>query len=506
MPKSKILIVDDAELNRDMLTEMLGDQYDFLYACDGVEAVDMLAGEEAIDLMLLDVNMPRMNGFDVLHVMNERHWIDEIPVIIISAEDGSEFISKAYHLGVKDYISRPFQAVVVQRRVENTLLVYSNQKRLIHLVESQVYEREKTNTSMINILSNVIETRNHELGSHTLNVQIITNMLLRELVKKTDKYQLSKSDISLISTLAALHDIGKIKVPDAIINKPGKLDPDEWTIMKSHTVEGDLILSGSDLDQNSKFVRTARAICRWHHEKYDGGGYPDGLVGDDIPIAAQVVSMADVYDALTSERCYKKAYTHEKALEMILGGECGQFNPLLIDCFKEVAGSLKHILETGERYDFQEDAASVADEILATNGLPQEVVLRRMLDNERRKKEFFMECDDGIQFEYDKLLQRSEFVYTNLEGVLRHKKAHLTRDTAGSLLPVKYWDALREKLLKTIRENPVVTMDVMLHFKTGDLPYRARMMALWSESSDEVEYDCVVGNFMPITAGDKAGR
>jgi response regulator RpfG family c-di-GMP phosphodiesterase len=497
MPKSKILIVDDAELNRDMLTVMLGDQYDFLYACDGMEAVDKLAGEDSIDLMLLDLNMPQMNGFDVLRVMNERHWIDEIPVIIISAEDGSEFITRAYQMGVKDYISRPFQAVVVQRRVENTLLVYSNQKRLIHLVESQVYEREKTNTSMINILSNVIETRNHELGSHTLNVQIITNMLLRELVKKTDRYQLSKSDISLISTLAALHDIGKIKVPDAIINKPGKLDPDEWAVMQSHTVEGDLLLSGSDLDQNSKFVRTARAICRWHHEKYDGGGYPDGLKGDDIPIAAQVVSMADVYDALTSDRCYKRAFSHERALEMILNGECGQFNPLLIECLKDVAGSLKHILETGERYDFQEDATEVADEILATNGLPQEVVLRRMLDNERRKKDFFMECADGIQFEYDKLLQRSEFVYTNLEGVLKHKKVHAAREAAGNLLPPRYWDALREKLLETTRDDAVVTMNVQLNFKDGEHPYKARMMALWSEQNDEAEYDCVVGHFTP---------
>ena len=369
MTKSRILVTDDSEINRVMLTEMLGKKYDFLYAGNGLEAIDLLEHEKDIALMLLDVNMPEMDGLDVLRVMNERQWIEDIPVIIISAEDGSEFISKAYSLGVTDYISRPFHTVVVQRRVENTLLIYAKQKQLVRLVEDQIYEREKTNTQMINILSNVIETRNHELGSHTLNVQIISNLLLKQLVRITDRYSLSNEDIVMISTLAAVHDIGKIKIPDMLLNKPGKLTDEEWVIMKSHTVEGDELLSNQALDQDSKFVRTARAICRWHHEKYDGGGYPDGLKGEQIPIAAQVVSMADVYEALTSDRCYKKAYTHKKALEMIYAGECGAFNPLLIKCLKAIAGTLKGILENGEKYDFQEDAASIADELLSSNGL-----------------------------------------------------------------------------------------------------------------------------------------
>lgn len=369
MTKSRILVTDDSEINRVMLTEMLGKKYDFLYAGNGLEAIDLLEHEKDIALMLLDVNMPEMDGLDVLRVMNERQWIEDIPVIIISAEDGSEFISKAYSLGVTDYISRPFHTVVVQRRVENTLLIYAKQKQLVRLVEDQIYEREKNNTQMINILSNVIETRNHELGSHTLNVQIISNLLLKQLVRITDRYSLSNEDIAMISTLAAVHDIGKIKIPDMLLNKPGKLTDEEWVIMKSHTVEGDELLSNQALDQDSKFVRTARAICRWHHEKYDGGGYPDGLKGEQIPIAAQIVSMADVYEALTSDRCYKKAYTHEKALEMIYAGECGAFNPLLIKCLKAIAGTLKGILENGEKYDFQEDAASIADELLSSNGL-----------------------------------------------------------------------------------------------------------------------------------------
>ena len=367
--KNRILIADDAELNRDMLTMMLGSQYDFVYAVNGKEAVECLEKEE-IDLVLLDVNMPVMNGFDVLTVMNNRGWIEDIPVIIISAEDSNEFITRGYQLGVTDYIRRPFISIVVQKRVDNTLLMHSNQKRLIRLVEEQIYDREKFSNAMINIFSNVIELRNHESGSHTLNVQIITSLLLRRLVQLTDRYHLSKTDISRISSLSALHDIGKIKIPENILNKPGKLDADEWELMKSHSAEGDAILAHADLDQESEFVKTARAICRWHHEKYDGGGYPDGLAGDDIPIAAQVVSLADAYDALTSERCYKSAFSHERAMEMILGGECGAFNPLLLNCLEDISEALKDLDKNNTKYDYQSDIGGILDEILESNDLP----------------------------------------------------------------------------------------------------------------------------------------
>ena len=367
--KNRILIADDAELNRDMLTMMLGSQYDFVYAVNGKEAVECLEKEE-IDLVLLDVNMPVMNGFDVLTVMNNRGWIEDIPVIIISAEDSNEFITRSYQLGVTDYIRRPFISIVVQKRVDNTLLMHSNQKRLIRLVEKQIYDREKFSNAMINIFSNVIELRNHESGSHTLNVQIITSLLLRRLVQLTDRYHLSKADISRISSLSALHDIGKIKIPENILNKPGKLDAGEWELMKSHSAEGDAILAYADLDQKSEFVKTARAICRWHHEKYDGGGYPDGLAGDDIPIAAQVVSLADAYDALTSERCYKSAFSHERAMEMILGGECGVFNPLLLNCLEDISEAPKDLDKNNTKYDYQSDIGGILDEILESNDLP----------------------------------------------------------------------------------------------------------------------------------------
>ena len=501
MEKNKILIADDAELNRMMLSSMLGDKYDFVFAQNGVEAVDILSSGDTIDLVLLDVNMPEMDGFDVLHVMNEQGWIKDIPVIIISAEDNAEFITQAYHLGVTDYINRPFYSVVVERRVENTLLMHSNQKRLVRLVEKQVYEREKINNSMINIFSNIIEMRNQESGSHTLNVQTITNTLLLRLVELTDRYGLTKSDISLISLLSALHDIGKIKIPEAVLNKPGKLSPAEWEMMKTHTTAGDEILSNKELDQSSKFVRTARNICRWHHEKYDGKGYPDGLVGDDIPIEAQVVSMADVYDALTSERCYKKAFSHEKAMEMILGGECGAFNPLLTQCLRDVADSLKQVSQNGTtHFDFERDALSVTEELLTTNELPREDLLRRMLENERRKKEFFMEHCSDIQFEYDKLMRRVEFVNLPSEDGEKRKVIFSDRNSKENLLPHKDWDMMHEMLLKTKPEDPGVEADVSLIINGKAVPYHTHMMAIWPQGGSE--YTCVIGHFTAIDGRD----
>ena len=496
MSKNTILIADDAELNREILTEMLGSQYNFIYACDGAEAIDILGSGEEIDLLLLDVNMPNKNGFDVLDTMNKFHWIQTIPVIIISAESDPGFIKKAYELGVTDYINRPFNSFIVQHRVENTLLLYSNQKRLIRLVESQVYEREKINNSMINIFSDVIETRNQESGNHTLNVQVITSLLLNRLAEITDRYDLSKSDISLISTLSALHDIGKIKIPESVLNKPGKLDDNEWKIMKSHTTEGDAILSSPELDQDSKFVKTARGICRWHHEKYDGHGYPDGLVGDEIPIAAQVVSLADVYDALTSERCYKPAFTHEKAIEMMVGGECGVFNPLLLQCLSDVSDALKSLVHGSKanHYDYGTDAVSVANEILESDNLPSESRLLLMLEHEHRKKEFFMDCNGGISFEYDKLQGKVTFINTTDPNLPKRKEEFTSITNENNVLPAKYWDALRKKVLLAGSHDAVITMPVKLNINGELVPYMAKVMAIWPEES--AEYISVVGHLV----------
>lgn len=312
--KQKLLIVDDSELNRDILKEILGSSYDYLEAENGTQAIQILEVHPEIDLMLLDINMPQMNGFQVLEHMRELQWIDEVPVVMISSEESVEIMRKAYDLGITDYISRPFDAVIVKKRVQNTLGLYANQKRLINVVVDQVYEKEENNTIMIGILSNVLGSHNSESSEHILHIRIATEMLLRELIRKTDAYHLTEADIALIITASSLHDIGKVSIPEEILNKPGRLTDEEFKIMKSHSEIGASMIRDMDFPQDKPLVRIAWEICRWHHERWDGRGYPDGLKGEEIPISAQIVSIADVYDALTSVRCYKNAYDHDTAI------------------------------------------------------------------------------------------------------------------------------------------------------------------------------------------------
>ena len=351
-----ILIVDDSALNRMVLIEILGkENYTFLEAENGQQAVELLDCHPEVDLLLLDITMPEIDGFGVLEIMNQYHWIEETPVIMISAEDAYSFIERAYDLGASDYITRPFDARVVCRRVSNTLMLYAKQKRLVQMVAEQVYEKEKVSNTMISILSHIVEFRNNESGLHVVHIRTITELLLRRLRKKTDRYPLTEADISLISTASALHDIGKINIPEQILNKPGRLTKEEFEIVKTHSAVGEHMLRQIPFNENEPLVKIAREICRWHHERWDGRGYPDGLKGDEIPISAQVVSLADVYDALTSERCYKAAFDHETALNMIVNGECGAFNPLLLECLMDGADQIKQAMQETEE-EKQKDA------------------------------------------------------------------------------------------------------------------------------------------------------
>lgn len=348
-----VLIVDDSPMNREILKTMLERDYTVLEAADGERCIAMLEQYgTGISVVLLDIVMPQMDGFEVLAVMNQRRWVEDIPVIMISSEDSEHYIRKAYELGVSDYISRPFDEQVVYRRVSNIVKLYAKQRRLVHLVTDQIYEKEKSNRMLISVLSHVVEFRNGESGLHVIHINLITELLLGQLIRKTDRYHISWEDQYLITTASALHDIGKIGIDERILNKPGPLTAEEFAVMKTHTTIGASILSQLDLYQDEKMIRTARDICRWHHERWDGKGYPDGLRGDNIPISAQVVSLADVYDALVSKRVYKRAYTHEKAMDMILAGECGAFNPLLIECLVEVQNQLREEIkiESPEAY------------------------------------------------------------------------------------------------------------------------------------------------------------
>ena len=340
--KQKILVVDDSEMNREILIAMLGDDFDIIVAENGMECMELLKqyGKE-ISVVLLDIVMPLMDGFEVLTHMNRNRWIEDIPVIMISSEGSDAYIRRAFQLGVSDYISRPFDNRVVRQRVFNTIKLYAKQRRLIALVSDQIHENEKNSQMMVEVLSQIVEFRNGESGLHVLHIKILTEMLLEGILQRTDQYSLTPETCQMISIASAFHDIGKIGIDEKILNKPGKLTVEEFAEMKKHTLIGASMLSKMERYKDEPLIDSAYQICRWHHERYDGKGYPDGLVGDEIPISAQIVSLADVYDALISERAYKKSFTHERAIEMILGGECGIFNPILIECFMEIEQKIK---------------------------------------------------------------------------------------------------------------------------------------------------------------------
>lgn len=369
--RQQILIVDDSEMNRAILSEMLKKDFDILEAENGKECLDILQQYGmGISLVLLDIVMPVVDGFEVLDMMVHNRWIEDIPVIMISSEDSEPYIRRAYELGVSDYINRPFDAKVVYQRVYNTIKLYAKQRKLVTLVTDQIYEKEKNNQMMISILSQIVEFRNGESGLHVLHINILSELLLERLVQKTDKYQISAQRRSLITTASALHDIGKIGIDDKILNKPGRLTPEEFDEMKKHTIIGESILKNVGIYQNEELVQLAMQICRWHHERYDGRGYPDGLKGEEIPIEVQVVSIADVYDALVSERVYKKAYSHKKAVEMILNGECGQFNSLLLECLQDIQDRIDEEFQNVENQSEEENQErKVHDQIMETTVL-----------------------------------------------------------------------------------------------------------------------------------------
>lgn len=275
-----ILIADDSEINRSLLADMLGSEYNIMEAEDGTQAVAYLQNDGAkIDLVLLDIVMPNMDGFEVLAMMNRNGWIKDIPVIVISSETSPSCMERAYELGVTDFINRPFDVWIVRRRVMNTLMLSSKQKMLVGMVTDQIFKREKMSNLMITILSHIVEFRNGESGMHVLHIRTFSEIILRNLSLKTNKFNLTQADISLISTASALHDIGKIGIPDEILNKPGKLTKEEYEVMKKHSEYGATMLDDLEFLQDEKLVQYARQICRWHHERYDGKGYPDGLKG-----------------------------------------------------------------------------------------------------------------------------------------------------------------------------------------------------------------------------------
>ncbi|MDO4305317.1 MAG: response regulator [Eubacteriales bacterium] len=497
----KILIVDDSEMNRDILSEMLGKEYEIIEAENGEQAVAILQKQSVeISLVLLDIVMPVMDGYEVLAVMNSNHWIEDVPVIMISSESSPAVIDRAYELGVSDFISRPFDALIVRRRVVNTILLYAKQKKLEGLVADQIYEKEKNSSLMIAILSHIVEFRNGESGLHVLHVQNYTEIMLRRLIQITDKYNLSSDDITLISNASALHDIGKISIDDAILNKPGKLTKEEFEIMKTHSSIGASMLGELSVYQNEPLVKIAYEICRWHHERYDGRGYPDGLSGDKIPISAQVVALADVYDALTSKRVYKKAFPHETAVNMILNGECGTFNPIILECFQDVADEIERKSRSDTMdHNYERELQSVSDEMIRHEELSASERTLNLLKHERMKNNFFTAIADEIYFEYTEMPALITF------SALGAKKLGIREYIMDPLQDAELMSRIGEENLKqlsgllrnTTPKQPVIQYDCKISFNGDVQDTKVICRAVWS-SDEPPRYTGAVGKFVQL--------
>lgn len=501
--KQKILIADDSEMNRELLAAILEEEYDIIQVNDGVQAVDCLQRQaEEISLLLLDIVMPHMDGFEVLSYMNKEHWIDAIPVVIISSENLPIYIKRGYDLGATDFIGKPFDANMVLRRSANAILLGAKQRRMTSIVSNQIYEREKSSKLMINILSHIVEFRNGESGLHVLHIQTITEMLLRQLVQKeNNRYALSKEQIRMITTASALHDIGKISIPDEILNKPGRLTAEEFAVIKGHSMAGANMLSELPLDQKEEpLVKTAYEICRWHHERYDGGGYPDGLKGEEIPVSAQVVALADVYDALTSERCYKDAYSHEKAIEMILAGQCGAFNPLMLECLLDISSSLKKKMgyKSKERYE-QTDLSDIASRFHDFEMDSSEKIVQQ-LEFERMRYNFLAEGSRNIVFTYTISPPLLTFNQAGCKrsGITEPSFSPLQSGVLKDLVEEQSLKRLIRKITQATRETPDVTSNLLLTDGKNPCHYRCECRVIWTDGAEK-GYTGVVGKLTDIT-------
>ena len=501
--KQKILIADDSEMNRELLAAILEEEYEIIQVNDGVQAVDCLQRHaEEISLLLLDIVMPHMDGFEVLSYMNKEHWIDSIPVVIISSENSPIYIKRGYDLGATDFIEKPFDANMVLRRSANAILLGAKQRRMTSIVSNQIYEREKSSKLMINILSHIVEFRNGESGLHVLHIQTITEMLLRQLVQKeNNRYALSKEQIRMITTASALHDIGKISIPDEILNKPGRLTAEEFAVIKGHSMAGANMLSELPLDQKEEpLVKTAYEICRWHHERYDGGGYPDGLKGEEIPVSAQVVALADVYDALTSERCYKDAYSHEKAIEMILAGQCGAFNPLMLECLLDISSSLKKKMgyKSKERYE-QTDLSDIASRFHDFEMDSSEKIVQR-LEFERMRYNFLAEGSRNIVFTYTISPPLLTFNQAGCKrsGITEPSFSPLQSGVLKDLVEEQSLKRLIRKITQATRETPDVVSNLLLTDGKNPCHYRCQCRVIWTDGAEK-GYTGIVGKLTDIT-------
>nr|WP_325213618.1 HD domain-containing phosphohydrolase [uncultured Oscillibacter sp.] len=503
----KILVVDDSRFNRAVITSMLEKDYFLEEACNGKEALLILEDHaEEFALVLTDLVMPNMDGFDLLKAMKERGWLDFLPVIMISSDYTDDNINTAYSLGASELIQRPFNERVICHRIDDIIDLSGRQQELSNALVNEMIQENETNSAMISILSHIVETRNGESGSHVRNIRTITRMLLEELTKVSDRYAFSSEEKRLICTASSLHDIGKMTVPEEILNKPGRFTEEEFQIMKGHAMAGANMVDALRRGENTNaLMQLTYEICRWHHERYDGKGYPDGLKGEEIPITAQIVSVADVYDALVSERCYKPSHTPEEAFQMILDGQCGTFNPLLMTCLSNIFDELKGALtvsgsaqsESGgdSAQELVEEAVAHLHEhgVAATESIAQELNRERL-----RFKFFFNGAYPGFYYTVSPAILYYNRAAMKLFGIEDPVVVMDTEQTPYEKYDRGAADRLRRKLSTATNAHPLIRENISLDLPGEEpRPYRCELQTVW-DSPHAGRYTEVMGRLIPL--------
>ena len=497
--KDKILIVDDVELNRAILCELFAGDYEILEADNGKTAVDLMEQyHEEIAIVLMDIVMPIMDGLEALEIMNGKGLTEKTPIFLITAESSNDAISKGFRLGVVDVVLKPFNPDNICQRVNNIIELYRYRYKLEKLVQEQMTKIEKQNeqlrnfnVAMIDTLSTIVEFRDCESGQHVQRIRQLTKIMLKELGRQNAEYKMSDKTIEDISMAAALHDIGKIAIPDYILNKPGRLTAEEFAIMKEHTLYGCEILDN---------------ICRWHHEKWDGSGYPDGLIGKEIPIYAQIVSLADCYDALTSVRCYKGAFTHEESVQMIEKGECGAFSPDLLQCFLKIAPGLPEILQSDDGlpavvYHYQHpNTEKFSGKKCYSCDMDKNSRVARLLEIEREKQKALFAMSGDIIFDYD--LEKDLIIFSDEYKNIFGGECVVTnaKEAIYSSMPILQEDLqqLAELTKALTEENSSYVKDVRLINKFGEEKwYRIHINSIWDKENYGVMLS-IVGRMVSI--------
>ncbi len=480
----RVLIVDDVELNRFILKGILCADFDVVEAEGGKQALEILKKEGSnIAIVLLDILMPDMDGFAVMEAMQKHGYMSYIPVIIISTESTAQYVDRAYEMGATDFINKPYNPNVVLHRVLNTIKLFNRQQTLMNIVSEQVYEKHRYADMMVNILSSVMEMKNGESGLHILHINTITRILTETLLRLTDKYTFSKSDIQLICVASSLHDIGKIAIPDEIINKPGKLTAEEFEIMKTHSAQGAKMIESLTEYKDERLIKFAHDICLYHHERYDGKGYPVGLKGEEIPIWSQIVSVADVFDALISERVYKAAYSPEKALEMIINGECGLFNPLIVQCLMEsheqIVAALTHVTAAEK---WEEKAKYVANDVEKYHINTFSDKTREISGSNIAKLKFLMNNSDGIVFDYS-FAEGEIVISANPEKGIKTDLVFdpLDREQASKHFYMPAYERALELLRTATPQFPEVYFEYPLAEKDKLVTYKVRMLCIYGD-------------------------